>query len=145
MGIDLAGSAITQAQVKAAAEAPQISRSVEFRVCNALHPAQLLGPFGAVVDTGFYHLFGPIEREGFVTELATALVDGGRYYLLGFAIEPLFPNAPKQVRKDELRERFAIKQGWRILALHPAHFLVGQSHQRVPAVALCAERVRPTV
>jgi cyclopropane fatty-acyl-phospholipid synthase-like methyltransferase len=144
LGVDLAETAIEQARAKAAAETPQVSRSVEFRVGDALHPAQFPGPFGAVVDCGFYHLFGPHEREGFVQELAMALVDGGRYYLLGFAIESQYPNSPKQVREDELRERFALEQGWRILALQPAHFLVSLAHQKVPAVAMCAERVKLT-
>jgi SAM-dependent methyltransferase len=142
LGVDLTGAAIAQARANAAAEAPEVSRLVEFRVGDALHPAQLPGPFGAVVDTGFYHLFGPVEREGFVQELAMSLMEGGRYYLLGFAIEAQFPNAPRQVQETELRERFTLEQGWRMLALRPEAFLVSLAHQKVPAVALCVERVR---
>ena len=141
LGLDLAKAAIAQAQAKAAAEPPEVSRLVEFRVGDARHPAQLPGPFGSVVDTGFYHLFGRVEREQFVNELASALSQGGRYYLLGFAIDSPFPNAPKQVRESELRERFTPEQGWRILALHPERFLVSTARQKVPAVALCVERI----
>jgi SAM-dependent methyltransferase len=142
LGVDLAEVAIAKARVKAAAEPPEVSRLVEFRVGDALHPAHLPGPFCAVVDTGFYHLFGQVEREGFVHELADSLAEGGRYYLLGFAIESPFPNMPKPVRETELRERFTLEQGWYILALRQTHFLVSLARQKVPAVALCVERVR---
>ncbi len=143
LGVDQAGAAIAQARVKATAEPPEVSRLVELRVGDALHPAQLPGPFGAVVDTGFYHLFGPVEREHFAQELAAALAQDGRYYLVGFAIESPYPNMPRQVREAELRERFTLERGWRILALRSDQFLVNQAHQKVPAVALCVERVQP--
>ena len=143
LGVDLAGAAITQARIKAAAEPPAVSRLLEFQVGDALHPSLLPGPFGAVVNTGFYHLFGQVEREAFAQELASTLVEGGRYYLLGFAVDAQFPNAPRQVREAELRERFILEQGWCILALRPEYFLVSLAHQKVPAVVLCVERVKP--
>jgi hypothetical protein len=115
---------------------------VEFRVGDALQPTLFPGPVGAVVDSGFYHLFGPLEREQLVHELATTLTTGGRYYLLGFAFDSPMPNAPRQVRDAELRALFAPEHGWRVLALRPARFLIRSARGNdVPAVAMCVERV----
>jgi len=141
LGVDLAEAAITQARAKGATAAPDVARLVEFRVGDALHPTLLPGPFGAVVDSGFFHLFGPLEREHFAQDLAAALVTGGRYYLLGFAIASPIPNAPRQVLESELRALFAPEQGWRILALRPAQFAIRSARSNdVPAIAACVER-----
>ncbi|MCX6031573.1 MAG: class I SAM-dependent methyltransferase [Chloroflexi bacterium] len=141
LGVDLAEAAITQARAKAATAAPGAGRWVEFRVGDALHPTLLPGPFGAVVDSGFFHLFGPLERERFAHELAAALAPGGRYYLLGFAIASPLPNAPRQVLESELRALFAPERGWRVLALRPARFLIRSARSNdVPAIAACVER-----
>jgi SAM-dependent methyltransferase len=142
LGVDFAEAAIAQARAKAAMIPPDASRLVEFRVGDALHPALFPGPFGAVVDSGFFHLFGSLEREHFAHELAAALVSGGRYYLLGFAIASPIPNAPRQVIESELRTLFAPKNGWRVLALRPARFLIRSARGNdVPAIAACVERV----
>jgi len=142
LGVDLAEAAITQARAKAAMIRPDASRLVEFRVADALHPTLFSGPFGAVVDSGFFHLFGTLERERFVHELADALAVSGRYYLLGFAIASPIPNAPRQVLESELRTLFAPEHGWRVLALRPARFLIRSARRNdVPAIAACVERV----
>jgi hypothetical protein len=95
-----------------------------------------------VVDSGFFHLFGPPERERFAGELAATLAISGRYYLLGFAIDSPIPSAPRQVLESELRALFAPEHGWRVLALRPARFLIRSARGNdVPAVAACIERV----
>ena len=142
LGLDLAPAAIEQARARAASLAPETAPLVEFRVGDALHPLLLGRRFGAVVDSGFYHLFGPTERESFVRELAATLADGGRYYLLGFAFDSPIPNAPRQVREDELRALFSPERGWRMLALHAASFVTRSARGAVPAVAACFERGR---
>jgi SAM-dependent methyltransferase len=142
LGVDLAEAAIAQARAKVVTAAPGIGRLVEFRVSDALHPALFPGPFGAVVDSGFFHLFGRLVRERFAHELAATLATGGRYYLLGFAINSPIPNAPRQVSDSELRALFAPEHGWRVLALRPARFLIRSARSNdVPAVAACVERV----
>jgi SAM-dependent methyltransferase len=143
-GVDLAEAAIAQAQAKAAAAAPEIGILAVFTVGDALHLSLLPGPFGAVVDSGFLHLFGPPERERFAHELAATLTTGGRHYLLGFAFDSPMPNAPRQIREDELRTLFTPEHGWRVLALRPARFLIRSARgSDVPAVAACVERVAP--
>jgi SAM-dependent methyltransferase len=140
LGIDLAPAAIAQAQAKAAALEPDVRQLAEFRVGDALHPTLSPGPFGAVVDSGFFHLFGPDDRERFAQVLAATLSAGGRYYILGFAFDSPIPGAPKQVRGDELRTLFASGRGWRTLALRPAHFLTRSARGAAPAIAGCFER-----
>jgi len=141
LGVDLAEAAIAQARAKAAKAALGAGGSVEFCVGDALHPTLFPGPFGAVVDSGFFHLFGSVEREHFARELAAALVTGGRYYLLGFAIASPIPNAPRQVLESELRTLFAPERGWRVIALRPARFLIRSARgNEVPAIAACVER-----
>ena len=141
VGLDLSQAAINRALAKAASATTEVSRRVEFRTGDALYPSRLQVPFGAVVDSGFFHLFGPLDRQGFVAELAAALAPGGRYYLLGFAISPSVPHAPRQVLEGELRTLFGSDHGWRVLALRPARFLLRlPGRDNVPAVAACMER-----
>jgi SAM-dependent methyltransferase len=141
LGVDLAQAALLQARAKAAAATPEVGGLVEFRLGDARHPASLPGPFGAVVDSGFFHLLGPLERERFVIELADTLITGGRYYLLGFAFESPLPNAPRAVTDDDLRTLFTAERGWRVLALRPERFLIRSARgNEVPAVAACFER-----
>ena len=141
LGVDLAAVAIDRARAKAVAAEPTVAQLLEFRVGEALHPGLFSGPFGAVVDSGFFHLFGPHEREGFAHELAGALTGGGRYYLLGFAFDSPYLNAPREVRESELRALFDPDHGWRILALRPARFLTRSARGDVPALAVCFERL----
>lgn len=138
VGVDMVEAAIEQAREKADALPPDVARRLEFRVADALRPTRLDRRFGAVVDSGFFHLFDPPTRDAFADELAAALQPGGRLYLLAFATEFPMPNTPLRVTDDELRARFSAAKGWRVLALRPATF---QSRiAPVPAVAACLER-----
>lgn len=141
LGIDIVEAAIAQAREKAAALPEDIARRLEFRVADGLRPSLLGRPFGAVVDSGFYHLFEQDVRDRFADDLAASLQPGGRLYLLEFATEFPMANTPLQVTEDELRARFTPERGWRILALRSAQF---QSRiAPVPAVAACIERAAP--
>jgi ubiquinone/menaquinone biosynthesis C-methylase UbiE len=138
VGVDLAVAAIEQAKEKAAKRPADVGGLVEFRVADALALTQLPGPFNAVTDSGFFHVFGSSERQQFVRQLAEKLPAGGRYYLLGFAITFPMPNAPREVREEELRTLFSAEQRWRILMLRPAQFVTVGGN--VPAIAACMER-----
>ena len=139
VAVDFAEAAIAQARRKASRLPPDVAERVEFRVADALRPSQLPERFGAVVDSGFHHLFEADERDRFAEDLATALEPGGRFYLLGFAITFPIANSPLEVGEDELRERFSGEKGWRILACRPAEF---QSRiAPVPAISACIERL----
>jgi SAM-dependent methyltransferase len=137
-GVDFAESAIAQARAKVAALPGEVASRVTFDVGDALHPSNLGHDFGAIVDSGFLHLFDPEERDPFAVELATALRPGGRYYLLAFAVTFDIPNAPREVTETELEQRFTRARGWRIRVCRPAEF---QSRMgAVPAIAACIER-----
>jgi SAM-dependent methyltransferase len=143
LGIDFVEAAIEQARAKAQAAPAEVARRVELQVADALHPTLLQRQFGAVVDSGFFHVFEQDARDAFAEELAGTLRPGGRYYLLGFAIEFPQPNTPRQVSEDELRARFSAEKGWRILTIRPAQFL--SRFAPVPSLAACIERLAPEV
>ena len=86
LGVDFVDEAIAQARSRAAALPPDVSDRISFHVGDALRPSQF-GSFGAVVDSGFYHLFTPEDGEPYLDDLARALRPGGRLYLHAFAVE----------------------------------------------------------
>lgn len=138
VGVDIVKAAIVRARSKAASLSPDLAARLEFLVADALRPTLLGRQFGAVVDSGFLHLFEPEVADRFATELAASLRPGGRYYLLAFAVQFDIPNVPRAVTEEELRSRFTPEHGWRILALREALF-----QNRVaatPAVSACVER-----
>jgi SAM-dependent methyltransferase len=139
LGVDVVEAAIAQARAKTELLPPELAARLEFQVADALRPAQLGRRFGAVVDSGFLHLFEPGVADRFVAELAACLSPGGRYYLLAFAVQFDVPNVPRAVSQDELRARFTPEGGWRILTLREAQF-----QNRVAATAAtcaCVERL----
>lgn len=139
LGVDVVEAAIAQARSRADALPPEAARLLEFQVGDALHPTLLQRRFGAVVDSGFFHLFEQDERDRFAHELAATLLPGGRYYLLAFAVEFPIANTPRLVSEDEVRARFTAEAGWRILTVRPAQF--ESRIAPVPAVAACIERL----
>ena len=140
LGVDLAAKAIEKANA-ALAQVPGAAKDlVSFRVADGLALSELGPPFGAVIDSGFYHLFGDADREQFVRQLVATLGPGGRYYLLGFAVEGNYPNAPRQVTLPELTARFSPADGWRVLALRTAGFLSTVRPEPIPATLACFER-----
>jgi SAM-dependent methyltransferase len=139
VGVDVVEAAIAQARAKAEAEPPEVARLLEFQVGDALRPTLLQRRFGAVVDSGFFHLFEQDQRDAFARELADTLLPGGRLYLLEFATEFDMPNTPRKVTEDELWARFNAENGWRILSVRPAQF--ESRIAPVPAVAACIERL----
>ena len=137
VGIDFVQAAIDHARRKASAPGAGISGGIELLVADALRPSLLGRTFGAVVDSGFFHLFTPEQCDRLVDEVGSVLLPGGRYYLHEFATEFPVPNTPRQVTAEELRARFTVASGWRILELRSAEF---QSRiAPVPAVAACVE------
>jgi SAM-dependent methyltransferase len=141
LGVDVVEAAIAHARLKAESQPPEVGRLLEFQVADALRPTLLGRRFGAVVDSGFYHVFEQDNRDVLARELEGALLPGGRYYLLAFATEFDMPNTPLKVTEDELRARFTVENGWRILAVRPAQF--ESRYAPVPALAACIERIGP--
>lgn len=143
LGIDFVDAAIAEAHARVAALPSTLQHRLAFRVADALRPSALPTspwgpPFGAVVDSGFLHLFDEAERDGFVADLAEALRPGGRYYLLAFTVTFPGPNLPRAVEEGEVWRRFSPTGGWRVLHCAPATF--ASRVAAVPAVAACIER-----
>ena len=138
IGVDFVEAAIEQARQRASALPPDAARRLRFDVGDALRPSNLAEPVGAVVDSGFMHLFEADTRDSFAADLAVALRRGGRYYFLSFAVTFPIDNAPLQMDCDEVAARFTAAAGWQILACRPAEFLSRVA--TVPAIAACLER-----
>ena len=140
VGIDFVEAAITEARNKADSLPPETARLLDFRVGDALKPSLLQKKFGAVVDSGFYHLFNSDQSDQFVNEIASTLLANGHYYLHEFAIEFPVPNVPRQITADELQTRFTADKGWRIKEIQSVEFL-SRVAPLVPAVCACIERL----
>ena len=141
LGVDFVDEAIAQALAKRGALPPDVAERLDFRVADALHPSRLGQTFGAVVDSGFFHLFTPDECDPYVEDLARAIRPGGRLYLHEFAVEFPVPNVPRAVTEAEVRERFVPEQGWRVLAVRSGDFLSRVAPIPTPATLACVERV----
>jgi SAM-dependent methyltransferase len=140
IGIDFVESAIKSAQEKVGALPPATAQFLSFQVADALTPSLLNRKFGAVVDSGFYHLFSADQCERLVDEVGSILLPHGRYYLHEFAIELPAPNMPRQITVDELLARFTADKGWHIIEIQNVEFL-SRVAPPVPAICACIERL----
>ena len=88
---------------------------------------------------GFLHRFDGDEREPVVEVMARRLRQGGRYYLLAFAVTFPIPNAPREVSEADVRSLFTEARGWRVRACRAAEFQ-NRVAPPVPATLACIER-----
>ena len=139
IGVDFVEAAIDEARRRAATLPREVADHLRFEVGDALRPSSRDQRPGAVVDSGFMHLFDHATRDAFAADLAVALPPGGRYYLLAFAVTFPIENAPLQVDVEEIASRFGREHGWEILASRPADFFSRVA--TVPAIAVCVERL----
>lgn len=140
VGIDFVESAIKSAQDKAESLSKETAQLLRFQRADALKPSLLQQKFGAVMDSGFYHLFNPEQCDQLVEEVASILLPNGCYYLHEFAIEFPVPNVPRNVTIDELQVRFTFEKGWRIKEIQRVEFL-SRVAPPVPATCACIERL----
>ena len=140
VGIDFVESAIRNAQDKAATLPRETGLSLRFQVADALKPSLLQQKFGAIFDSGFYHLFDPDPCGHLIDEVASVLKPHGCYYLHEFAIEFPVPHVPRRISPDELQTRFTVGKGWRIKEIRTAEFL-SRVAPPVPATCACIERL----
>jgi cyclopropane fatty-acyl-phospholipid synthase-like methyltransferase len=140
VGIDFVEAAITNAQERINSLPTEVARLLNFQVADALKLSHLQQKFGAVVDSGFLHLFDADQCDRFVDEVALTLLPYGRYYLHEFAIEFPVPNVPRQINADELKSRFTADKGWHIKEIQSVEFL-SRVAPPVPAICACIERL----
>jgi SAM-dependent methyltransferase len=139
-GIDFVEKAVANAREKAASLSSEVARLVDFQVADALRPSLLQRQFGAIVDSGFFHLFDPEQCDRLEEEVARCLLLGGRYYLHEFDIEFPISSMPRQINAEELQRRFTPEKGWQIKEIQPAEFL-SRVAPPVPATCACIERL----
>lgn len=140
IGIDFVEAAIANAQSKVGTLSPETARLASFQVADALRPSLLGKKFGAVVDSGFYHLFNPDQCDQLIDEVASILLPNGHYYLHEFSVEFPIPNMPRQITADELQTRFTAEKGWRIKEIQSTEFL-SRVAPPLPAICACIERL----
>ena len=140
LGIDFVETAIAKAEEKIRSLPPEAARLVKFEAADALKPSLLGRQFGAIVDSGFHHLFDPEQCDLYADELALTLPPGGLYYLHAFAIDIPMPNMPRQVTAEELRARFTLDRSWNIKEIQSVGFL-SRVAPPVPAICACIERL----
>ena len=140
VGIDFVETAITNAREKMGSLPPEVASLLNFQVADALKPSLLQQQFGAVVDSGFLHLFNPDQCDQFIEELALTLLPYGCYYLHEFSIEFPIPNVPRQITAAELQARFTSDKGWQIQEIQSVEFL-SRVAPPVPAICACIERL----
>ena len=140
LGIDFVETAIANAQEKSGSLPPETARLVSFQAADALQPSRLGRKFGAIVDSGFFHLFDPEQCDRYVDELASTLLPGGRYYMHAFAIEFPVSSMPRQITADEVRASFTEARGWQIKHIQAVDFL-SRVAPPVPAICACIERL----
>jgi len=140
LGTDFVESAIRNARDKVAVLPEETAHLLRFRVADALKPSTLQEKFGAVFDSGFYHLFNPDQCGQLIDEVAQILKPHGCYYLHEFAIEFPVPHVPRRISPDELESRFTADKGWRIKEIQTVEFL-SRVAPPVPATCACIERL----
>lgn len=140
LGVDFVEAAVKDARAKAGALPPEAADLLRFQVADALKPSCLGDKFGAVIDSGFYHLFDPDQGDRLIDEIASILLPQGCYYLHEFDVEFPVPNVPRQVSAEEIRARFTAERGWRIREIQSVEFL-SRVADPVPAICACLERL----
>ena len=140
VGIDFVEKAITNARDKAKTLPAQVAQWLDFQMADARRPSLLRRQFGAVVDSGFFHLFDSEQCDRLVDEIARTLLPGGKYYLHEFSVEFPIPNMPRQIHTEELQARFTLDKGWRIKEIQSTEFL-SRVAPPVPAICACIERL----
>ena len=139
-GIDFVEKAIANCRERAGSLPVEVTRLLDFQVADALKPSLLHRQFGAVVDSGFFHLFDAEQCDHLVEEVSRCLLPGGHYYLHEFDVEFPIANMPRKINASELQERFTPGKGWRIKEIQAVEFL-SRVAPPVPATCACVERL----
>ena len=117
VGIDMVPRAVEVAREKGRAR----GLTATFSVGDALDLGALGRRFRTVTDSGVFHGFDEGDRALYVKSLRSALVEGGRYFMLAFSeAECADWGGPKRIRRAEIEEAF--RDGWRIHRIDPSRY-----------------------
>ncbi|MBF2054824.1 MAG: class I SAM-dependent methyltransferase [Candidatus Sericytochromatia bacterium] len=122
-GIDASESAISQARQKAA------ERELEatFIVGDALNLTILGEGFHTVIDSGLFHFFSDAEREVYLAGLRHVMFSDSRLFLLCLSdreAADLGAHGPRRIQRSTLRKCFSAAQGFKVLQIEPAEYLL---------------------
>src|SRR5215217_2542695 len=114
VGIDVAPTAIRQAQHKAA----ERGIAVTFQVADALQLPQLGRTFRTVLDSGLFHTFDDDERAAYVESVAAVTAAGSVLHLLCVCDAARDDEGPsRRVSRAELPAAF--RRGWDVASIEP--------------------------
>ena len=114
LGVDVATTAIRQAQEKAA----ERGSAATFAVADARHLERLGRTFRTVLDCGLFHTFEDDERATYVESLAAVTEPGSVLHLLCVSDAATGEMGPtRRVHRDELPAAFAT--GWNVVSIQP--------------------------
>jgi SAM-dependent methyltransferase len=115
-GVDLASAALETAEHKAR----QRNLTARFLRRDARRLAGMGESFDTALDCGLFHAFAGDDRAAYVDSLRSALVPGGRYFMLCFSDRQSADGWPRvhRVARDEITAAFA--DGWRVDSIEPA-------------------------
>jgi SAM-dependent methyltransferase len=134
-GIDLASNALGTARQKARDR----GRTVRFLLHDALRLADLGESFDTVLDCGLFHIFDAEDRAAYVDGLRSAVVPGGRYFMLGFSdLEQGMWGRAHKLARNEIESAFA--EGWRIDSIDRATIDISTDPNGVRAWLLALTR-----
>jgi SAM-dependent methyltransferase len=112
-GVDVAPTAIRQAQDKAASR----GIAATFMVADALQLHRLGQTFPSVLDCGLFHTFDDDERRAYVESLAAVTAPGGLLHLLCVSDTAPGEGGPRRVSQAELHASF--RAGWKVVCIEP--------------------------
>ena len=111
VGVDVAPTAIRQAEDKAAARGITAS----FLVVDALQLGRLGRTFASVLDCGLFHTFDDAERAAYVEGLAAVTAPGSVLHLLCVSDAAPGDRGPRRVSQAEVRAAF--RAGWDVVSV----------------------------
>jgi cyclopropane fatty-acyl-phospholipid synthase-like methyltransferase len=134
LGVDVAPTAIRQAQDKAAGR----GIAAAFLVCDALQLHRLGRTFMSVLDCGLFHTFDDDERAAYVESLAAVTTRGSVLHLLCFGDLTPGSRGPRRISQSELRAAF--RAGWNVVSIEADRLETTFDPSGVPAWLARIER-----
>jgi 2-polyprenyl-3-methyl-5-hydroxy-6-metoxy-1,4-benzoquinol methylase len=119
LGLSATGIDIVPLAIEIALRKAQERRlSARFLVADALELEAFGETFDVVLDCGLFHVLDDSHRDSFVRSLRSAVVPGGRYFMLCFSDLQPGDSGPRRVRRAEIESSFA--SGWEVDSIEPA-------------------------
>jgi len=113
LGLDATGIDVAPSPLRAAEDkARDRGLAARFLRHDVRALAELGESFDTVLDCGLFHIFGGEDRPTYVDSVWSALVPGGRYFMLCFSDRQPGDGGPHRFTRDEITAAFA--RGWRV-------------------------------